>query len=186
MIWWLVAILAFLVFVVLLPINLNIYFDGQFRLSVRVLFIKYTIPLGKDGKKKQKPKKQKKSKKTVSTDGDGFTKKLSGLINSVKTVKHLLLGSLTIHKFKAHITVSCDDPCDTALVFGTVNALIYSLHDFFASVMTVKNKDIVINADYNGEKTLVVFDVILRTTVFRFLRNLILMILNGKIKSKDN
>ncbi len=181
MIWVLIAVILILLVVLFLPINLNIFYNGNFCISVKVLFFKFVIPLEKDEKKSKK-----KPKKSVKTKGEGFGKKLSNLLDTIKTVKKIALKSISIKLFKAHIKVSTDDPCDTALLFGSVNALCYAIYDIISAHTKVSKTDIDITADYNGENTEVLFDVVITTYIFKFLVSLISLIADGTIKSKDN
>ncbi len=181
MIWVLIAILLILLVVLFLPINLNVFYNGNFCISIKVLFFKYVLPLEKDEKKSKK-----KPEKSVKTKGESFGKKLSNLLDTIKTVKKIALKSISIKLFKAHIKVCTDDPCDTALLFGSINALCYAIYDVISNYTKVLKTDIDITADYNGEKTEVLFDVVIRTYVFKFLVSLISIIADGTIKSKDN
>lgn len=182
MIWRvLIAILLFLLILLLLPINLNIFYNGNFCISIKVLFFKYVIPLEKNKKASKK-----KPEKSVKTDGEAFGKKLSNALNLIKTVKKIVFKSISIKLFKAHIKVCADDPCDTALLFGSVNALCYAFYDVLSAFTKVSKTDINITADYNGEKTEVLLDIVIRTYIYKFLVGLISLIADSTIKSKDN
>lgn len=181
MMWVLLAVLLLLLIILFLPVNLNIFYNGSFCISVKVLFFKYVIPLEKNKKSsKEKPK------KSVKTEGEGFGKKLSNLFDLIKTVKKIVFKSISIKLFKAHIKVCTDDPCDTALLYGGVNALCYGIYNLLSSSAKISKTDIDITADYNGQQTEVLFDIVISTYIFKFLVSLVSLVADGTIKPKEN
>ena len=178
MTWFLLAVAVLVLLLLFIPIDLDVFYNGEFCVAVRVLFLKYVF--SNKEKKKEKPKSK------VKTDGESFSTKFSSLLETIKTVKAIALRSISIKLFKAHITVCSDDPCDTALLFGGINALCYAIHEFFLSFTKIKKSDININADYNGEKTEVLFNIVIRTFLFKFIVSLIKSYADGTIKSKNN
>ncbi len=181
MMWVFIAIAAILLLILFLPINLCIFFNGRFCLSVKVLFFRYVIPLDKT-----KSKSKRKPKESVKTGGESFSSKLSDLLNIFNALKAIVLRSITVKLFKAHIKVCTDDPCDTALLYGGINALCYAIYDILNYNTKVKKVDIDVTADYNEQTTEVLFDVVITTYVFKFLVSLIKTLADGTIKLKDN
>ncbi len=179
MIWFFVSLALILLLILFLPINLDVFYDDNFCISVKILFFKYVVPLKKSKSKKQTGMDKK-------TKNESFGTKLSDLFDTLKTVKTIVLRSISIKLFKVNVVVCADDPCDTALLFGSVNALCYGIHDIFASFTKIKKSDINIIADYNGQKTDVVFNIVIKTYVFKFIVSLIKAVADGKIKIKDN
>ena len=68
MIWVLIAILFVLLVVLFLPVNLNVFYNGNFCVSIKVLFFKFVIPIQKD--KQTIDEKPKKSVKTITAKID--------------------------------------------------------------------------------------------------------------------
>ncbi len=180
MIWFFIVLAAIILLLLFIPINLDVFYNGEFCVSVRVLFFKFAIPFSNF-----KPKSAKKPKSAVKTKGDSFSKKLSDLLQLIKTVKAIVLRSISIKLFRANIVVCADDPCDTALLYGGVNALCYAIRDLFLSFTKIKKTDINITADYNGEKTEVLFNIIIKTYVFKFIVSFIKTIADGSLNSND-
>lgn len=184
--WWLLipAVLGILLFC---PIYLYAYYDGQFRLAVRFLFIKIYIPLDKaktDKKPEKKKKKPKKPEKT-KTDGESFLSQLNHFKDMIVSSRTHILKAFRIKRFKADITAASDDPCKTALLFGGINAAAFIIVSFIDTLVTVDKRDISVSVDYNASKTAVYVDVILRTFLYKLLIGLILFAIDGTIKSKE-
>ena len=59
----LVIILLILALILFFPVYLYVFFDGEFKLAVRVFFIKITVPLTKPDKKTKPESKGKKPTK---------------------------------------------------------------------------------------------------------------------------
>ena len=189
MMWWFLIPLI-LIILLICPIYLYIYYDGEFRLAVRILFVKFNIPLGKkkkDNKKKEKKKEEKPKKKPrkTETDGKSFLSQLGFFKDLVVSACNHILKALRIRRFKTEITVGSDDPCTTAMLYGSINALIYTLVSAVNALIAVDKRDIVISADYNAEKTFVLIDVVMRTFLFKLLIGLILFAIDGTIKLKE-
>lgn len=187
MIWWLLllAVLSLLLFA---PMYLYVYYDGEFRLAVRFLFIKFHIPLDKTKTdKKQKKKKKQKSEKPrkTETDGAGFLSQFNYFKDLVVSARTHIMKAFRIKRFKADITVASDDPFKTAMLFGAVNATAFTVVSAIDALITVDKRDISVSADYNSEKTVVYVDVIMRTFLFKLLIGLILFAIDGTIKSKE-
>lgn len=174
MIWWILPILIISLLLVL-PVSLCIYFNGEFTLLVKVLFFKYTFDFKKSKKPKQKPKEQ------VQQQSDSFLQKLSQFKTVISVVRSLI-RAFKVKIFKADITVSTYDPCDTALLYGATSTAVYSV----AQIFDARNNDIKINADYNEGVGKVYFDIIASTNLYKLLTGLILWAINGKIKLNNN
>lgn len=187
MIRWLLllAVLSLLLFA---PMYLYVYYDGEFRLAVRVLFIKFRIPLDK-AKADKKPKKKKKPKpkkpQKTETDGKNFLSQLSYIKELVASAYTHIVKAFRIKRFRADITVASEDPFKTAMLFGAVNATAFTIVSAIDALITVDKRDISVSADYNSEKTIVYVDVIMRTFLFKLLIGLILFAIDGTIKSKE-
>lgn len=188
--WWLLP--AFIVLLLFCPVYLYGYYDGEFRIAVRFLFVKFRIPLNKSksDKKSRKSKKTSKSEKKrknrkIKTDGGGFLTQLNNFKDMLISARTHILKAFRIKRFKADITVASDDPCATALLFGGVNAAAHVIVSVVDALITVDKRDINISADYGSDKTEVYVDVIFRTFLYKLLIGLILFAIDGTIKSKE-
>ena len=190
--WWLLP--AFVALLLFCPVYLYAYYDGEFRIAVRVLFVKFRIPVKKFGADKKSSKPKKSSKRTAGkkqknrkfkTDGGGFLSQLNNFKDMLISARTHILKAFRIKRFKADITVASGDPCTTALLFGGVNAAAFTLISVIDALVCVDTRDINIAADYSSDKTEVYIDVIFRTFLYKLLIGLILFALDGTIKSKE-
>lgn len=187
---WLFAVLGLLAILLMLPVYLYIYFDGEFKLAVRVFFVKFTIPLtDPDSKPKKKQKKTTVTK--TKTDASSFSDKLSRLSSIITSVRERVLKAFVIKRVDISVAVGTDDPCSTAILFGTVNSILYPLVKFAETLMTIKKKVVNVTADYDNDSTEVFFSVIIKTFLLKLAVSLILLISDGtikpnKLKEKDN
>lgn len=170
---WLAVILALIILILFLPVSLCVYYSQGFKLFVKVLFFKFSLPTSK---------KQKSEKPTspVKENGQTFMQKLNSFKTTLSVAKSLI-RALSVKKIKAHIVVSTDDPCSTALLFGGINAAIHTV----AKILKAKTADIQINADYNEQHTTVLFNVDISTCLLKLVTTLIKAYASGKIKIYD-
>ncbi len=169
----------------LCPLYVYIGYDGEFVIQVRFLFLKFGIlPSDKKTGFKKKKKKKKNVSQKVKTDSDTFLKQVKDIKNMIVPVKEHILKAFTIRRFKTDIIVSCNDPCDTALLFGAVNAAAFSAFSALDALFCASDRQINISADYNEEKTVVFVDIVLRTFLFKLLTGLILLTIDDTINLK--
>ncbi len=183
------AVLISLVFAVVLillfsPAYMYICYDGDFVIFVRFLLLKFKIYPPKHKRKDAKSKKKKNSAQKVKTDGQSFLKQLENIKNIASAVKKHILKAFTIRRFKLDITVASDDPCETALLFGAVNAAAFTAAGVVDCLVSVTDRQINVTADYNEEKTSVLADIVLRTFLFKLLSGLILLTIDDTINLK--
>lgn len=183
---WFVIALIILCILLLLPVGIRIYFDGRFRLELCVLFFRYTLPLSHSKKKPEKKKSEKKrpakSAQKVKTDN-------KKLINSFSEIKPLIpalfkraFAALTVKRLDIDITVASDDPCDTAMTYGAINAAVYTLISLAECFTKIKKKNINISANYNADSTFVTFDTVIITCLLRLIICLIQLVSDGLLK----
>lgn len=180
---WLI-ISAVLILLLTAPVYIHVCYDGCFTVSLRILFIKLTL-LPKRKKKKRHDEQSKSESEKASTDG----KKLLSQLHDIKTAALSLLKHLPRAFFAKRlvldISVGTDDPCDTAILFGAVNASVYSAVEAVSHYVTVGKRQISVKADYNSEKTSVCADVLLKTFLFKLLHSLISAAVDVIIKRKE-
>lgn len=173
---WIVigSIAAVLAVILCLPVYVYVYFDDDFRFFVRVFGIKIDVSsFGK--KKKGKPEKAKKTAakpEKVKTDGKKLSVKIDGIRRLVLSAKRRLLTKMTFRRFTVHITVADGDPCDTALLYGSVSAAVNLLVAVIHSLIAVDMRDIKVTADYDKSQTEVFADVVLRTFPYKLIAGL--------------
>jgi hypothetical protein len=137
------------------------------------LFLKFSLS-------RSKKQKQNKPQSPVKENGQTFMQRLNSFKTTLSVAKSLV-RALSVKKIKAHIVVSADDPCSTALLFGGINAAINTV----AIILKARKTDIQISADYNQEHTTVLFDVDISTYLLKLVLTLIKAYASGKIKIYD-
>lgn len=177
----LVIALIILCILLLLPVSLCIYFDGKIRLELRVSFFRYTIPLS-SSKPKPKKEKTKKHPEKVKTDNKKLTASFSEIKELIPAFFKRAFAALAVKKLDLDITVATDDPCSTAITYGAVNAAVYPLVSLVERFTKVKNKNINISADYNGDSTCVTFETVISTYLLRLIICLIQLVSDGLLK----
>ena len=195
MIGWLIAA-AVLAVISAFPIYAYFYYDGEFKIAVRVFGIKFGIPL--DNKKKKKsPKKEKKNRqrnsvskpKNVKTDAEKLLSQLKTVADIAVSVKKRLLSKFRIRRFTVHIAVGSDDPCSTALLFGGISAAVFTAVAAVDCLVPADKHDISVTADYNSDSATVFADIVLRIFLPMLIVGLILTLVDVTIKiysAKEN
>ena len=158
-------VLAIIAIILFLPVSLQVRFDGEFIMYVRVLFFKFR--LFKKDKTKKKPKN--KTDKPVKTDTESFLSKLLRLIELAKNIVKNMHYAAFIKRFDVFVKVATGDPCSTAITFGAVNTAVYSLVALVEKGFSIKKQKISVNADYNADATEVYFNTVITTFLLRLL-----------------
>lgn len=191
---WLLLVVAVLAVLLFLPLYLYVCYDGEFRLLVRILFFRFELYLGDITSNSKKRKTKKKSKQTkrspdktkpVKTNGYSFAEQISDLLNSIKLIHVIIVRAFTVKKIRISVKVATGDPCDTAILFGTVNGILCAFMAYVESIIPVKKKEISVTADYNTEQTEVYFYSVNKTNVLKLVISLIKAAANGTIKTDD-
>ncbi len=177
MIWFLV-IICILLFLLFLPVSLVAFYDGKFKFQIRILFLKFVVPFDKSPKKKSENKPVKK----VKTDNKKFTSQLSDVKRILPKLLKRAFKVLSVKKLRLSVKVATDDPCDTALAFGTVNTLVYTTLNTTERFIKIKNKKISVSADYSDDTTEVDFEAVISTCLIKLIICLILLLKDEVIK----
>ncbi len=102
------------------------------------------------------PKKNKKHKrKKVNGKRD-----LKELRRTLQVLRRLFRRSLIIKDFKLHVKEGCGDAFNTAILYGFIWSMIGIIESRIFTQYTVKNKEINVEADFNGKYIKVNFDCI--------------------------
>lgn len=169
-------IAAVIALIMLIPIGADIgYEGGVFSLSAKVCGVLLQLfpkpPENENAQKKEdKPKNKKKSKKTdeEAPQGEKQKKKLS--LNFSRDELLLLVRKVLrrfgrfgrkfrVDRFLLHYTAAGDDPYNTAVTFGYINAALSSLAPLCRERFDVKDCDVRTDIDFSREKTEVDFGI---------------------------
>ena len=173
------GIILFFVLVFSVKISVELIYENDFTLMLKILFLKITlIPSKKKDKKPKKEKKPKTEKPKEETapappadpnapKKENFVMKFyhdqgfDGTLIFIKDVLRILntfLGdifrrSLTIEKLFLEMRVSKDDAAETAIAYGKTCAAVFPAMGYICETMRVGKYDIDISPDYLAKKS---------------------------------
>ena len=186
----LLIVLLVIAFLLFTPVYAKVYYENDLCVSIKILFINIKLyPRNKKNKKKGKKNLKKVNNKKGKAKGktpaerkdkkEGILKLSGGINELVRIAKDIALRAVkafTISKFYVHIVVASDDPCDTALQFGAINAAVYSAYSYLDSIIKIKNNQIKIDANYDLDEYKVKIDIRAKTFAARLIWGLLLII----------
>ncbi len=173
------GIIAFIVLLLLIPLNIYLEYDDEVRLKIGYLFLKFTILPQQPEKPKKGKKKKAPEKKTEVKKKEPEPKKknpileyadkhgLDGLLELVKviakivvdvlkrTAKHLIIKKLVIRA-----VIAGEDSADTALKYGYACSVIYPALAMIEQNTRLKFHCEDISAGFLCEKTVVELELI--------------------------
>lgn len=135
--WILLALLALIVFVLAVPFGAHVaYIGGELAVDARVMGINIGVIPQKERKKPKKEKKprEKKPKKEKKPAAEEPAEKKKGLpmgLTKEQIPELLKLAFSTLDRFRrkftvnylmVHFVAACEDPYDTAMLYGYANA----------------------------------------------------------------
>ncbi len=164
------------VVVLLLPVNLNLLYDGDFEYKLKVAFV--TLNLDKSEKPKQKNKISNTPKKTEQKKEKSFFEKLTDKKGFVVAVKEIfafvkdctvpLKRFLKFVKLKdicLFIAVAGDDAAQTATNYGLVCSAVYPTLSFVEGFVNLQYKSVDVKADFENKKSNVTFSLKIKASV---------------------
>ena len=170
------AVLAFIVLLLLIPISLHIKYDGDFSAKLKIAGVKAYEVAPKEDMEKPKPdtESDKKVKKQTEKAFDKLKKK-HGFAGAVKEIFSFIeavlkglkkqLSHIAIRKLCLEVKVATGDAATTAIEYGAVCAAIYPILTFIDSTLNVKMKSINVSSDFNSDKSEFGFSVIVRVKI---------------------
>ena len=155
----LLSILLFIIFLLIMPINLKVIYKESALISIRYLFFKIQLY----PQKAKKSKKSKKNKKESATEvsekpKEKLSDKIRTIIDGVSLVADAakrLLKHIKIKRFYLNIDIGSPDAAATAIEYGAVSAALYPVWGFIFSQCKVDKKhfNANINARYDLEES---------------------------------
>lgn len=155
----LLSILLFIIFLLIMPINLKVIYKESALISIRYLFFKIQLY----PQKAKKSKKSKKNKKESATEvsekpKEKLSDKIRTIIDGVSLVADAakrLLKHIKIKRFYLNIDIGSPDAAATAIEYGAVSAALYPVCGFIFSQCKVDKKhfNANINARYDLEES---------------------------------
>ena len=170
------AVLAFIVLLLFIPISVYIKYDGDFSLKLKVAGVKAYELEPKEDIKEPKPDNEsdKKVKKQTEKAFDKLKKKhgFAGAIREifafVKAVLERLKGSfrhIAIRKLCLDIKVASGDAATTAIEYGAVCSAVYPILTLLDGLDNVKMKSINVSSDFNSADSFFGFSVVARVRI---------------------
>lgn len=163
--WYISAVLLFIVIILLLPIFIIITSDaaGKPKVEVKLLF----IPLNKKKKKAANKTAEKPDKPEKKPDfKENLIKNLSLLTDIFKKILKLS-KKCTIKKAEFDMTYSAKDAAETAVNYGICCTTIYNMFGFLNSAMRFKEKGrkINLNCDFEQKKVTVQYHFVVSVRI---------------------
>ena len=170
------AVLAFIVLLLFIPISVHIKYDGDFFVKLKIAGIKAYEVEPKEDIKETKPdtESDKKAKKQTEKAFDKLRKKhgFAGAVKEIfiliKAVLQRLKGSLkhiAVRRLCLDIKVASGDAATTAIEYGAVCTAVYPVLAIIDGIANVKMKSINVAPDFNSDKSGFGFSVIIRARV---------------------
>lgn len=161
------SVIALFMILLLANIRLKLYLSKDGYLVLRYLFLRFRFELYGENQVKRKKKEKKKAPKK---EKQGYIKKiydkngpLEGTSQLLSIIKLLLsklfslFSKATITKLDLNITVTGDDPAETAINYGAVSAVVYPTIGIINGIFTVKKQNVILNADYDSTEPKIYF-----------------------------
>lgn len=160
----LAGIFCFLGLILLLPVSVNLKYDGELSFKVKFAGIKVFEPREKQNKsdEKEQPAEKKKEKDSQLKSTFKILKVKYGFIGAVKEIisfikdclNHLgyLLRTMKFKKICLDLSVAGSDAAQTAIQYGEVCSAVYPVLSFFQSKANVKYKQINVRGEFENPK----------------------------------
>ena len=162
------GIIAFILLLLIIPLNLKITFDGNLKIRVRYLFIGltlYPVPEKPSKTEKQVAKGEKRARKKVQHEAVSTLEEMlqeEGVAATIKyfseiarlagTAAKRFMRALTIDRLCLNVIVASEDAAQTATDYGKACAVIYPAEVVIESTMHVRHRKISITTDFLREK----------------------------------
>ena len=170
------AVLAFILLLLFIPISVHIKYDGDFFVKLKVAGIKAYEVEPKEDIKEPKPdtESDKKAKKQTEKAFDklkkkhGFAGAVKEIFTLIKSVLYRLKGSfkhIAIRRLCLDIKVASGDAATAAIEYGAVCAAVYPVLTFIDGIANVKMKSINVFSDFNSVDSYFGFSVVVRVRI---------------------
>ena len=173
---WLIT-LAILVLIAVLPVGVSVSYDADgFRAFVKAGFARIQVfPLPKKEKKpKKKTKKTSKPAQKQVAKKQPEKKKQGGSLTDFLPIVGLVLDllddfrrKLRVDVMEADLVLAGGDPCDLAINYGKTCTILGNLWPRLEEFLTIKKRDVKVQCDFEGDKTLIIARVDLTITIGR-------------------
>ena len=184
----LLAILAVICLVLALRVNINIRYENELTVYLRVLFVRIKLLPQKSKKfnaKKYEEKLQKnqdkpsvklKEKSVADKEKAELGETISIITDTVKVFFKTFSKQLHVKLAKIHIIVATPDAAKTAILYGAVSgaaACLLELLDEITNLDRIKERSIIIEPDFLAQKSEMIINITLSISILGALLTLI-------------
>ncbi len=176
-------LLAFLIFVLSTKIYVVFYFDGNVRITFKILFYKRIINIPFLYRKKELTedysyevstvKSSKKGKKKVKEKipFPGIKNSLNFFIDSFKTIFGKIVKSFRVEKFHFKALAASNDAAITAELYGFLCSAGAAIHQFASNAKGMKNANVYVEVipDFNAQTADIYSELIFSIRIWRLL-----------------
>lgn len=159
-------------------VKVYFYFETDQKTMVKLKIM--GIPINFNKKKKQKKQNRKKAKKQEEEYEEvslikavGFRRLIAfifseelGLFGKIK----YLFNKMVFKKLKLTVVSASDDAAKTALMHGSISAILYPFIGVLESVTTIKSEDVKIYCDFEAESPHLMIDTCVKIRIFYLLK----------------
>lgn len=171
---WLIA-LGIVILLMILPVGVSAVYDSEGpRVSVLAGPVRIPVFPVKKKDKKQKPKKVKKQATAKPKTKQPTSEKKGGSLTDFLPLARIILDflgdfrrKLRVNVLQVNLVLAGGDPCDLAINYGKATAALGNLWPRLEELFVIKKRDIKIQCDFEGEKTLITARLDLSITVAR-------------------
>lgn len=171
--WILIVIFSLICLLLILPISIELHYDGdKFDFKIKLWFLRV------DTLVKQFPKKKNKKIKKDSKKQSGG-EKLKDIKSAAKYVKafigtsgkmmKMIIKSIVFKRINLKIVVGSEEASQTATNYGILCAAVYPAASAFVECNEPENYDISVVPDFISEKTRIFIDLKLRARIINLL-----------------
>ena len=175
----LLALLALIAAVMLVPVTGRITYDGTLTARIRVCGVSVplyprpskaeTAPAGKQRRAKaDKPSKWEELKELLKQDDvEGTLHFLSGVARLAGRTVGRLLRSITVTDLHLQMLIATGDPADTAQRYGQVCSVLYPTLELIGHKVRVRRRSLRVEPNFLLEQSCARFDIRVRVSVWR-------------------
>lgn len=159
-------ILAFLVFVLFMPIGIGVKYENGAFVIVKIAFFSFNIPVNKlIGAKKQKKEKTSEKPKKPEEEIEKSIIGLDFILSLLGDFRRFVRKGISLSDFKLDLTFGTADAASTAVTTGLLYTLVYNLLGLIDKLMKVKEPKVNITPIFNDATFHITATGIIRTTL---------------------
>ena len=193
----LLGIVVLISLILTLRVNLNIVYEDELTVFLRILFIKIRLYPARKRKYKHKDKKKTKKEKPTYITRTSSEPKPKNLVDNVKLITEVISeffkafsDQLHVKLAKIYIKVATPDAAQTAILYGLVGSAVECLVaviDSITNLQRVKDHAIVVEPDFLSDNSQAQINITLSLSVFGAIKTLVKTLWKYfKLKNKNS